>query len=156
MKRTGFLFAVILTLVVSLVPLSGVSAHRMTSVSPSPALSLASAPAARVLYSKEIKSKKYLDFNGTVCMKYVQKIYWMYNYKYVRYWQATMKGRTYQPGWIYLGYKKIGSAGGVSYTYYYRWTHGIFYNPIYGYYYIDIEQEVYKDGTYWKDWFWHT
>jgi hypothetical protein len=151
MKRRGFLFAVISILIVSLVPLGGVSAQR-TAASSSASRSLAPAPAARVLYSKTIKTKVTAYIYGYRQFKYVQKIYWAYNNKTIRYWEATMKGVVYNPDWSYLGFSIKASYGGVGYPSYYRWTRGHFREPTLGNFYIHIEQEVYYDGTYWTNW----
>jgi hypothetical protein len=150
MKRKSFLFVVVLILVVSLVPLSGVSAQR-TAPTSSASMSAAPAPAARATYAKEIKNKMTMYCGGTVCFRYVQKIYWQYDYSTVSYWAATMKGLLYQTGWYYDGYSVIGTAGGAGKTAYYRWTRGQFYNSTYGYYWLHVAMQVFYNGNYWKD-----
>jgi hypothetical protein len=152
MNRKLFLFAVILILAVSLVPLSGVSAQRAAPVS-----SADPAPAARATYYKQVKTQLIMYYGGSKAFKYVQKLYWGYNYSTVNYWSATMKGVVFQPSKVsYYGYALQSSFGGVGYTYYYRWTHGVFYwYPTSKYYYLDIEQEVYNNGTWWKNKFYH-
>jgi hypothetical protein len=152
MKRKLFLYAVVLILVVSLVPLSGVNAQRAAPApASSAAMSAAPAPAARATYAKEIKVQKVMYCGGAPCFKYVQKIYWQYDYSLVKYWAAQMKGKIFQSGWSYFGYSLIGSAGGVDKTAYYRWTRGTFYSSTYGYYYLHCVMQVFYNGGYWKD-----
>jgi hypothetical protein len=151
MKHRGFLFAIILIMVISSVPLGGVNAQRAAPVS-SATWSLAPAPAGRVLYSKTVKTKVTAYIYGYRQFAYVQKIYWVYNNKTIRAWQATMKGIVHNPDWSYLGFIRKASYGGVGYEFYYRWTKGRFREPALGDFYIHIEQQVYYDGTYWKNW----
>lgn len=146
--KKGFLFVVVLILIVSLVPLSGVSAQR-----PVPASSADTAPAARATYYKQIKTQVKMYSGPTLAFKYVQKLYWGYDYSIIQSWAATMKGVCFMPAYCtYLGYKLKSSAGGPGYTYYYRWTRGKFYwsGGGAGYYALHIEQEVYPNGTWWK------
>lgn len=152
MKRRVYLFAVTLILVVSLVPLSGVSAQR-TAPAPASSASMSAdpAPAARATYQKSIKAQKKMYCGGLICFMYKQKLTWQYDYSKIVYWAATMQGFIYQSGWYYYGYSLIGSAGGVGKTAYYRWTRGTFYSSTHGYYYLHVAMQVFYDGAYWKD-----
>jgi hypothetical protein len=155
MKKIG-LFAIILIMVVSLVPLGGVSAQRAAPAS-SASMSAASAPAARLTYYKQIKTQLVM-YTSSKAFKYVQKIYWGYDYSTVRYWSYITKGVVWQTANCnFLGSNVYSQSGGVGYTYFYLMTQGIFWwKPTEDYYYINIEQEVRKDGTWWKDKSWFT
>lgn len=156
MKKV-FVFASVLIMVIALMPLGGVSAQRPAPVS-SASLSAAPAPAAAVTYYKQIKTQFKMYYGGAVAFKYVQKLYWGYDYNRITTWAATMKGKVFQPAYVsYSGYSLISTAGGVNYPYYYRWTYGTFWwNPTATYYYLHIEQEVYDNGTWWKNKFYHS
>jgi hypothetical protein len=65
-----------------------------------------------------------------------------------------MNGVVYGASWSYLGFFPMSVQGGATFFYYFRWTEGAFYNPSRGYLYIGILQEVFADGTWWKDKYW--
>lgn len=155
MKKRAFIFAIVLLLVVSLVPLSGVSAQRPAPAS-SASLSAAPAPAAAPTYYKTLKTKIVLTYSGLNCMKYVQKTYWGYDYATITLWIITRKGVTFMPAdAIYEGSVTRQTFGGIGETYFYGWTTGLFWwVPHTMFYLFDIQQEVYADGTWWKNKVW--
>jgi hypothetical protein len=147
MKRKALLFAITLILVVSLVPLAGVSAKQSPSAS--------STAAAATVQKKTIKTAGLLYCNSYPCFKYKQQIKWWYDGKRVTAYVATMKGVIYQYGWYYLGYYLWATSGGAGKRSYYRWTEGEFWSSTYGYYYIDVEQKVKRNGASWGNWWWY-
>jgi hypothetical protein len=148
MKRKALLFGVTLALIVSLLPLAGVSARES---SPS------SSEAAATVLKKTIKNKGSIYDSGYLTARYVQKIQWWYNGSRVKAYAATMKGTIlYWIGdWFYLGYALVSTSGGVGHKSYYRWTEGQFNSSCWGFnFYVEIEQQVYADGTSWGNvWF---
>lgn len=141
-----FLFAIVLTLVVSLVPLSGVNAQR---VAPTSATSMTTAPAARAIQSKTVKTQMAVSHNGTRSFKYVQKISWEYNGKKIISYKATMKGLVYKPDQdvFYMGSVVWNRNGGVGSDHYYQVSVGYFaWFPTRTRYEIHIAHTVEADG----------
>jgi hypothetical protein len=152
MKSKFGLSAIIFVVVVSLAPLSGVSAQRTASAPASSAsMAPAPAPAARATYAKEIKTQIVMYCWGLKCYKYVQKIYWQYDNSAFITVVGTRKGVVYQSRWAYYGSDPIATAGGIGKIYYFLWTEGTFYKASTGKYaYLNIMQQVFADGTWWK------
>jgi hypothetical protein len=140
MKRKALLFGITLVLIVSLLPLAGVSARESSP---------ASSEAAATVLKKTIKTKGMWYESNLLAAKYVQKITWWYNGSRVKALVVTNKGDTYTPpDWIYNGYAVWAESGGAGHKGYYRSTHGYFYSPYWDInFFIDIEQYVYADGS---------
>jgi hypothetical protein len=161
MKSKFFLFTIILILVVSLVPLSGVSAQRTTSApASSVSMSPAPAPAARETYSKTIKYRITKNCGGVACLSYTQKITWTYNNKWILTIDYSNKGIAYNPAWSYDGWSPLGTAGGAGKRAYYLWLAGMFSKDLgdgtWKEASLNITMQVLYDGTYWKYGWWYT
>jgi hypothetical protein len=152
MKSNFFLFTIIFILVVSLVPLSGVSAQRTTSApASSVSMSPAPAPAARETYSKTIKYRITTTCAGAACYSYTQKITWTYDNNIIMTINASTKGSTYNPAWSYQNSSPEGTAGGAGQKAYYLWTRGMFYKAsVSKIALVNIAMQILYDGTYWK------
>jgi hypothetical protein len=158
MKSKFFLFTIILILVVSLVPLSGVSAQR-TAPAPASSASMAPAPApaARETYSKTIKYRITKNCAGAACFSYTQKITWTYDNNKIITIDSSTKGLVYNPAWSYYGSWLLGTAGGAGQKHYYLWTMGRFYKAsVYKFARLNITMQILYDGTYWKGGWWYT
>jgi hypothetical protein len=157
MKSNFFLFTIIFILVVSLVPLSGVSAQRTTSApASSVSMSPAPAPAARETYSKTIKYKITKNCGGAACLSYTQKITWTYDYDTILAIDSSTKGLVYNPDWDYVGADELGTAGGAGQKAYYLWSRGGFYKAsVSKFASLNIAMQILYDGTYWKWGWWY-
>jgi hypothetical protein len=149
MKKRFFLFGIIVFLVVSLVPLSGVSAQRATSAS-SAAMSGVSAPSARTIYSKDIKTQLVYYCGGVKCFKLALKTNWTYDKSTILSHVTIANGVSFQSNWEYRGPAWISDVGGVGMTYSFHWVEGTFRKASSGgyvYVYLDIWQGFFADGT---------
>jgi hypothetical protein len=155
MKSKFCLFAIILVLVVSLVPLSGVSAQRTTSAPASAAsMAPAPAPAARETYSKTIKYRVTKKCGGAACLSYTQKITWTYDNNMIQTIVSSMKGVVYNTNWDFKGYVIKATGGGAGQRAYSLWTEGWFSKASVGKTaHFNIAMQILYDGTYWK-WGW--
>jgi hypothetical protein len=152
MKSKFCLFVIIFIVVVSLVPLSGVSAQRTTSA-PASSVSMAPAPApaARETYSKTIKYRITKNCAGAACFSYTQYITWTYDNNWILTVGSSTKGLVYNPDWVYVGPYTRGTAGGAYAKAYYLWTEGEFFKDVTGKYArLNIAMQILYDGTYWK------
>jgi hypothetical protein len=158
MKSNFFLFTIIFILVVSLVPLSGVSAQRTTSApASSVSMSPAPAPAARETYSKTIKYKITKNCGGAACLSFTQKFTWTYDYDVILTVNMSHKGLVYNPDWSYQGSSFGGTAGGAGQKAFYFWSRGWFYKAsVSKSACLNNAMQILYDGTYWKWGWWYT
>jgi hypothetical protein len=155
MKKKSFLIAIVIILVVSLVPLSGVSAQR-TAPASSASMSAVSAPAARATYTKSIKTKLVFNCYGSKCLKYVQKITWQYDNTSVLTAVPSVKGVVFQSPWVYDGDSLVSKVDARPF-YFFEWTKGGFHKPTGGKYVaLNIMQQVFPDGTWFAYKFYYT
>lgn len=138
-----FLFCIVFILIVSLVPLSGVSAQRAA-----PAASANTAPAAQATYTKTIKTSLIVNCSGVKCLKYVQKITWEYDNSLIVSDDYEYKGVSYNSSWAYMHPRVVTMQGGPGLPYGFVWTEGTFLKGSTGMYILThIAQFFFADGT---------